>query len=138
MYLRRIAVRGFRAAADEEIVCGLPGRFSLLVGANNAGKSTLADALYLAHPHAFPQIARPTVATLAAAPPRQVEVSYAFGPEAEEGPVGQTLQNLAMPAPSWTRQLERNLGRVRATTVGFEPEEFGALRLIYLPAYRNP
>jgi putative ATP-dependent endonuclease of OLD family len=48
------------------------------------------------------------------------------------------LQNMALPAPSWTRQLERNLGRVRATTVGTEPDEFKSLRLIYLPAYRNP
>ena len=138
MYLQRVAVRGFRAAADEEIVCEFPGRFSLLVGANNAGKSTVADALYLAHPHSFPQISRPTVATLAVAPPRQIDISYAFSAEADEGPVGQMLQNLAMPAPTWTRQLERNLGRVRAKTVGSEPPEFDALRLIYLPAYRNP
>lgn len=141
MYLQRVTVRGFRAAADEEIVCEFPGRFSLLVGANNAGKSTVADALYLAHPHSFPQISRPTVAALAAAPPRQIDISYAFsaeGAEGDEGPVGQMLQNLAMPAPTWTRQLERNLGRVRAKTVGSEPEEFDALRLIYLPAYRNP
>jgi putative ATP-dependent endonuclease of OLD family len=138
MYLQRVVVRGFRAAVDEEIVCDLPGRFALLVGANNAGKSTLADALYLAHPHGFPQIPRPTVATLAPAPPRQIDISYAFSPEPEEGPVGQLLQNLAMPAPTWTRQLERNLGRVRATTVGPVPEAFDALRLIYLPAYRNP
>ncbi|MGO4649184.1 ATP-dependent endonuclease [Nocardia sp. 2YAB30] len=138
MYLQRVAVRGFRAAADDEIVCEFPGRFSLLVGANNAGKSTVADALYLAHPHSFPQIARPTVATLGAATPRQIDVSYAFSDEADEGPVGNMLQNLAMPAPTWTRQLERNLGRVRAKTLGSEPEEFDALRLIYLPAYRNP
>lgn len=138
MYLRQVVVRGFRAAADEEIVCDFPGRFSLLVGANNAGKSTVADALYLAHPHSFPQIARPTVATLASDPPRQIDVSYAFSAGEDEGPVGHMLQNLAMPAPTWTRQLERNLGRVRAKTVGSEPEEFDALRLIYLPAYRNP
>lgn len=111
MYLHRMAVRGFRAAADEEIVCEFPGRFSLLVGANNAGKSTVADALYLAHPHSFPQISRPTVATLAAAPPCQIEVSYAFSTETDEGPVGQMLQNLAMPAPTWTRQLEPRLWR---------------------------
>ncbi|GAA1937200.1 ATP-dependent nuclease [Amycolatopsis minnesotensis] len=140
MYLQRVAVRGFRAAADEELVCEFPGRFSLLVGANNAGKSTIADALYLAHPHSFPQISRPTVATLGVAPPRQIDVRYAFdsGEGADEGPVGQMLQNMAMPAPFWTRQLERNLGRVRARTVGDQPEEFDSLRLIYLPAYRNP
>jgi hypothetical protein len=139
VYLQRIAVRGFRAASEEEIVCEFPGRFSLLVGGNNAGKSTVADALYLAHPHSFPQIPRPTVATLATAPPRQIDISYAFSPEGErEGPVGELLNNLTMPAPSWTRQLERNLGRVRAKTVGSEPELFDALLLIYLPAYRNP
>ncbi|MCE7009897.1 AAA family ATPase [Kibdelosporangium philippinense] len=124
---------------DEEIVCEFPGRFSLLVGANNAGKSTVADALYLAHPHCFPQIPRPTVATLSVDTSRQIDVAYTFSAEAnDEGPVGQMLQNLAMPAPTWTRQLERNLGRVRARTVGTEPEAFDALRVIYLPAYRNP
>lgn len=139
MHLQRVAVRGFRAAAEEEIICEFPGRFSLLVGSNNAGKSTVADALYLGHPHSFPQIPRPTVATLATAPPRQIDISYAFSSEdEEEGPVGKFLRNSAMPAPSWTRQLERNLGRVRAKTVGSEPELFDALRFIYLPAYRNP
>ncbi|GLY38820.1 hypothetical protein Amsp01_048440 [Amycolatopsis sp. NBRC 101858] len=138
MYLQRVAVRGFRAAAKDEIICEFPGRFSLLAGANNAGKSTVADALYLAHPRTFPHVPRPTVATLSATLPREVDVTYAFNAGADEGPVGQRLQNIAMPAPAWTRELERNLGRVRARAVGGEPEEFESLRLIYLPAYRNP
>lgn len=138
VYLQKIAVRGFRAAADEEIVCEFPGRFSLLAGANNAGKSTVADALYLAHPRTFPHVPRPTVATLSATLPREIDVTYAFSADTDEGPVGQRLQRAAMPAPAWTRELERNLGRVRARTVGGEPEEFESLRLIYLPAYRNP
>jgi chromosome segregation ATPase len=41
VYLQKVAVRGFHAAADDEIVCEFPDRFSLLVGANNAGKSTV-------------------------------------------------------------------------------------------------
>ncbi|MDQ7809391.1 hypothetical protein Q5425_37185 [Amycolatopsis sp. A133] len=138
MYLQKVAVRGFRAAAGEEIVCEFPGRFSLLAGANNAGKSTVADSLYLAHPRTFPHVPRPTVATLGAALPREIDVTYAFSADTDEGPVGQRLQRTAMPAPVWTRELERNLGRVRARTVGAEPEEYESLRLIYLPAYRNP
>ena len=53
MFLRQIAVRGFRSAAEQELTCEFPGRFSLLLGANNVGKTTIADAVYLAHPRAF-------------------------------------------------------------------------------------
>jgi putative ATP-dependent endonuclease of OLD family len=43
-----------------------------------------------------------------------------------------------LPAPSWVRQLERNLGQVRARAVGSQPDALENLRLIYLPASRNP
>lgn len=49
MHLSRIAVSGFRASAEDAMVCDLPGRFSVLIGANGVGKTTLTDALYLAH-----------------------------------------------------------------------------------------
>jgi hypothetical protein len=62
VHLKRATIRGFRASGRAPIVCELPGRFAVLLGANNAGKTTLADALYLSHPHAFPQLGRPSVA----------------------------------------------------------------------------
>lgn len=49
MHLSKITAHGFRASAQDLIECEIPGRFSVLIGANNAGKSTVCDALYLAH-----------------------------------------------------------------------------------------
>ena len=37
MFLRRIHVRGFRAAAEMDLTCEFPGRFSLLVGEQPRG-----------------------------------------------------------------------------------------------------
>ncbi|MEU8901409.1 AAA family ATPase [Nocardia sp. NPDC048505] len=138
MFLNRVSARGFRASADAELVCELPGRFSVLAGANNAGKTTVADALYLAHPNSFPQLPRPSAETLASTSPREIEVLYSFSDETDEGPLGTMLRNLSLPSPSWTRRLERNLGRVRASAAEHPPESFDKLRLIYLPAHRNP
>lgn len=138
MYIRRLTVHGFRSAASDSVTCEFPGRFSVLVGANNAGKTTTTDALYLAHPYNFPQLPRPTVAVLGYSP-REIEVEYAFNPGgAPESALGQGLINQSLPAPAWVRQLERNLGQVRAKTVGATTSGFDNLRLIYLPAYRNP
>ena len=114
MFLRRIHVRGFRAAAEMDLTCEFPGRFSLLVGANNAGKSTIADALYLAHPRTFPQLPRPTVAVLGRTDPREIDVEFDFAPGGDsESALGAGLLASTTPAPAWTRQLERNLGQVR-------------------------
>ena len=135
MYLRHVAVRGFRSAAAGDVVCQFPGRFSLLIGSNNAGKTTVTDALYLAHPHNFPQLPRPSVAVLGSAPPREVEIQYAFNKNGEaESPLGKTL----VAEPAWVYELKRNLGQLRASLIGTQPEGFGNLRLIYLPAHRNP
>lgn len=139
MFLRRLTARGFRAAAEKDLTCEFPGRFSLVLGANNAGKSTIADALYLAHPRAFPQLPRPTVAVLGSSPPREIEVEFAFAPTGDqESALGQGLQAASMPPPAWTRALERNLGQVRARGVQAPPDALENLRLIYLPGYRNP
>ena len=137
MHLRRVTVRGFRSSAVSEVVCDFPGRFALVIGSNNAGKTTVGDALYLAHPNRFPQLPRPSVAVLGATP-RDIAVEYAFDEVEVEGTLGKTLQDHALPPPAWTRELERNLGQIRATTVAPESEGFGSLRLIYLPAHRNP
>ena len=136
MYLRHVAVRGFRsAAAGDNVVCQFPGRFSLLIGSNNAGKTTVTDALYLAHPHCFPQLPRPSVAVLGGTP-REIEVQYAFNKNGEgESPLGKTL----VAEPAWVYELKRSMGQVRASLTGTQrPDGFENLRLIYLPAHRNP
>ncbi len=136
MYLRHVAVRGFRsAAAGDSVVCEFPGRFSLLIGSNNAGKTTVTDALYLGHPHCFPQLPRPSVAVLGSAP-REIEVQYAFNKNGEgESPLGKTL----VAEPAWVYELKRNMGQIRASLTGTQrPDGFDNLRLIYLPAHRNP
>jgi putative ATP-dependent endonuclease of the OLD family len=135
VYLRHVAVRGFRsAAAGDNVVCQFPGRFSLLIGSNNAGKTTVSDALYLTHPHCFPQLPRPSVAVLGGTP-REIEVQYAFNKNGEgESPLGETL----VAEPAWVYELKRNMGQVRASLIGTQrPGGFDNLRLIYLPAYRN-
>jgi putative ATP-dependent endonuclease of OLD family len=42
MFLSRVKVMGYRAAAESELTCRFPGRFSLLVGANSSGKLQFA------------------------------------------------------------------------------------------------
>lgn len=139
MYLKRVTLRGFRASADASIDCEFPGRFAVLIGANNAGKTTVADGLYLGHPHNFPQLTRPTVATLSNATPREIGIEYAFSPAGDpESPLGTSLLTRGLPAPTWVRQLERNLGRVRSTPAGQAPEGSDQVRLIYLQGQRNP
>ena len=139
MYLKRVTVEGFRASAAGRIVCEFPGRFGVLLGANNAGKTTIADALYLGHPHNFPQLNRPSVATLSLTTPREIEIEYAYSPSGvAESTLGQTLQAQGMPAPHWLRLLERNLGRVRSSPGGGPSEGADQVRLIYLQGHRNP
>lgn len=120
------------------MTCEFPGRFSLLLGANNAGKTTIADALYLSHPRTFPQLARPTVAVLGPTP-REIDIAFELAPAGQpECALGKGLAAASSPAPTWTRTLERNLGQVRVRGVSFEPDGMENLRLIYLPGYRNP
>jgi putative ATP-dependent endonuclease of OLD family len=51
LHLRSLSIRGFRGANDDEepLVVGFPGRFSVLIGANGSGKTTVCDAAVLAH-----------------------------------------------------------------------------------------
>ena len=51
-------VKGLRASAEQEVAVEFPGRFSILVGANSVGKTTVADAAYLAHANTFPRLPR--------------------------------------------------------------------------------
>lgn len=139
MYLKRASFSGFRGSADGEMACEFPGRFAVMLGANNAGKTTVADGLYLGHPHNFPQLPRPTAATLSITTPREIDVEYDFSPAGDlESPLGESLLAQGLPAPRWVRQLERNLGRVRSAPTQPAPAGADQVRLIYLQGQRNP
>lgn len=139
----QISVRGFRGSATGLVRCEFPTRFSILIGANNVGKSTISDALYLSHSHRFPRLRPPTSETLGPSP-RSIEVVYAFDDDpAEEGPLGRQLRHeagyeITGEASRWSTTLERDLGSVRAKrdqdTVGLNDRA----RLLCLPAWRNP
>ena len=138
MYLRKVTVSGYRAACDEELVCEFPSRFSVLVGANGTGKTSIAEAMYLAHRHVFPQISRPVAAALAPGAERFVEVSYEYeDPEAH--PLWGIQQLNGETAPTLRRQLEPSMGRVRAKAIeGAEESAIDALVLLFLRADRRP
>lgn len=138
MYLRRVEVEGFRASADGPVSCEFPGRFSLIVGANGSGKTTINEAIALAHRHRFPQLPAIDGAALGT-PPRAVEVEYVLEADpAGEGAFGRALHAGGHDAPRWGRPLERSLGKVRAGQVVAPTEGYENVRLVYLPALRNP
>ncbi|WJK34219.1 hypothetical protein [Solwaraspora sp. WMMA2065] len=135
-------VRGFRASVHHDIECVFPGRFTVLVGANNVGKTTICDALSLAHRHVFPRLPRPSSATLGTGD-RSIDVEYAYALDpSQEGPLGrhmfaQSGVQAAGAAGAWTYTLSRNLGRV-GSQVSVNAELNERVRFIYLPAWRNP
>ncbi|MFC9887601.1 ATP-dependent nuclease [Streptomyces pilosus] len=148
LYLNRVKVAGLRASAEGEIDCQLPGRFSVLIGANGAGKTTITDSLYLAHTSRFPLLPRQSSAVLGTGGTPGVEVQYRLEPAMEaEGPLGQHIRDTWHSpadgvAQKWFSDLERNLGTVRARVdhdrilqrgLGTDPFKF-----IYLPAWRHP
>lgn len=138
MHLKRIEVEGYRASANSPIVCELPGRFSLILGANGSGKTTINEAIALAHPRSFPRLA-PIDATALGPTPRMVSVTYEFEADALcEGALGAYRKRRGIGAPQWCRLLERSLGRVRAGQPLEPPEEYESIRLVHLPALRNP
>ncbi|MGW4757512.1 ATP-dependent nuclease [Streptomyces chartreusis] len=141
-------VSGLRASAEGEIDCRIPGRFSVLLGANGAGKTTVTDALYLAHTSRFPLLPRQSAAVLPGGGAPGIEVQYSLEAAADrEGPLGQSLHHRGRgradgAAQQWVVGLQRHLGTVRARvehtriqnrTLGTEP-----FKLIYLPAWRHP
>ena len=109
MYLKRIEVEGYRASANSPIVCDLPGRFSLILGANGSGKTTINEAIALAHPRSFPRLA-PIDATALGPTPRMVRVAYEFEADTScEGALGVYRRRRGFGAPQWCRPLERSL-----------------------------
>lgn len=138
MYLKRIEVEGYRASANSPIVCELPGRFSLILGANGSGKTTINEAIALAHPRSFPRLA-PIDATALGPTPRMVRVAYEFEADTScEGALGAYRTRRGLAAPQWCRPLERSLGRVRAGQPLESSDEYDSIRLVHLPALRNP
>ena len=138
MHLKRIKVEGYRASANAPIVCDLSGRFSLILGANDSGKTTINEAITLVHPRHFPRLA-PIDATALGPTPRAVHVEYEFEADAScEGALGEYRKRRGLGAPQWSRPLERSLGRVRAGQPLESSDEYDSIRLVHLPALRNP
>jgi putative ATP-dependent endonuclease of the OLD family len=143
VHLSRLAVRGLRASAGHEIEVSLPGRFAVLLGANSAGKTTIADAAHLAHTKKFPRLPRPSAAGLGDGD-RVVDVEYRFAEDsADEGALGRQIQAQSgrnapgTVAAAWTRSLHRDLGKIATKTLA-PSEHADSFRFVYLPAWRNP
>ncbi|MBG0813324.1 ATP-dependent endonuclease [Planomonospora sp. ID82291] len=140
MYLGKITVDGFRAAAGSSIECEIPGRFAALLGPNGGGKTTVSDAIYLAHPEVFPSLSWFPASTLGPAR-RSVEVTYRHS---KNGPgVPGTLDHMLYGQGvfhdiSWKRELYPRVGRVRTRSLFGTVPAADRIRLIYLPANRNP
>lgn len=143
MHLSSLRVRGLRASADGELEIILPGRFTVLVGANASGKTTVSDAMYLVHAKRFPQLPRFAAAALGEGE-RLVEVEYSFDADSSvEGPLGRHLQAQTgrnVPgtvATMWSKTLRRSLGRVATQNLTHTDLE-ESMYLVHLPAWRNP
>ncbi|WP_188281072.1 ATP-dependent nuclease [Streptomyces sp. CBMA29] len=145
VHLSRVEVKGLRASAESEIVCDLPGRFSVLIGANGVGKTTVTDALYLSHPSRFPSLPRPSAAVLGGSE-RSIAVQYTLDTDPQsEGALGHQLHSIHHSPPGtvaqrWSTTLTRSLGSVQAQ-VGQRQGPLDTLdpfKLLYLPAWRHP
>jgi hypothetical protein len=140
MFLRRVAVEGFRASAGGLIECRFPGRFSTLLGPNAGGKTTISDAIYLAHQTTFPWLYPFPVTALGPAP-RRVEVTYRHPQDANAAPgtLDRMLYAQGVPADlTWSQSLMPWMGRIRRGRSSALPRAAERIRLIYLPASRNP
>lgn len=138
MHLRKVTVEGFRASAGSPVSVEFPGRFSVLAGSNGIGKTTINDAIYWAHLERFPRLQPPDASLLGPAP-RTIDVEYAMEVDpADEGALGNARSSMGLGAPIWRRNLERSLGQVRAVGIDSAVDGYDQLRLVYLPAARNP
>ncbi|WP_340559985.1 ATP-dependent nuclease [Streptomyces sp. GSL17-111] len=145
MHLSRMEVKGLRASAESEIVCDLPGRFSVLIGANGVGKTTVTDALYLAHPSRFPSLPRPSATALGGGE-RSITVQYSLDcdPDAE-GALGRQLHAIHHGSPGtvvqrWSTNLTRSLGSIQAQAGQRQGplDTLDPFKILYLPAWRHP
>lgn len=135
MYLSDILVEGYRASCRGPIKCELPGRFAVLAGANSSGKTTVTEAILLAHPDVFPHFPRPRANRLArAGNNRKISVQYQFE-DPENSPLGQALEGQG-PAPTWETELSTSLGRIAVNRSGAPFEH--VLPVVHLSATRTP
>lgn len=141
MYLSSVVVDGFRAATEGPLTCELPGRFAVLLGANATGKSTVSDAIALAHRTVFPWRPRSSDAVLSRSRDRVIHLTYKYEDE-EVLPIWQRRQASGAMAPQWRTQLSSAMGEVRTRIAEDTPREarevFDNLPLLYLPSTRNP
>ncbi len=144
MYMSRLKVKGFRASAEHEMNVTFPGRFSLMVGANSSGKTTVCDAAFLGHMKQFPMLPRYSAASLGRGD-RRIEIEYKFEADpASEGPLGKALHTTAghaapdTVAGAWSYSLGRSLGQIERRHIDSHHDLEEDLRLIYLPAWRSP
>ena len=134
----KITVEGYRAAAQAKISCEFKSRFSLILGANGSGKTTINEAIALAHPIRFPWMP-PIDASVLGDSPRRVTVEYAYEKrKSEESIFEKQLKSRQIPAPNWDSILERSLGSVRVQRKTKNDIPRDNIRLIHLPAVRNP
>lgn len=138
MHLRKVTVEGFRASASSPVSVDFPGRFSVLAGSNGIGKTTINDAIYWAHVERFPRLQAPDASLLGPAP-RTIDIEYAMEADpAKEGALGNARRSMGFGAPTWRRNLERSLGQARPAGIDSVVDGHDQLRLVYLPAARNP
>lgn len=138
MHLKKITIEGYRAAAQAKISCEFKSRFSLILGANGSGKTTINEAIALAHPTRFPWMP-PIDASVLGDSPRRVTVEYAYEQQkSEESVFEKQLKSRQIPAPNWDSILERSMGSVRVQRKTKNDIPRDNIRLIHLPAVRNP
>jgi putative ATP-dependent endonuclease of OLD family len=138
VFLSKVGVEGFRAASTHRLECALPGRFSVLLGANGSGKSTVADAITVTHADVFPWRSRPSSAALSKLiTDRSISIDYAF--EDKELIDLWRMCKAQGAAPHWVTSLTPSLGRVAANTLSGNRNAFGSLLpVLYLSPTRNP
>ncbi|HEX2040885.1 MAG TPA: AAA family ATPase [Acidimicrobiales bacterium] len=138
MFLSKIVVEGFRAANAHRLECVLPGRFAVLLGANGSGKSTVADAITIAHPEVFPSSSRVSSAALSKTlTDRSILIEYAY--EDTETIDLWRMRKSQGPAPHWVTSLTPSLGRIATNTLSGNRNEFASqLPVMYLSPSRNP
>lgn len=135
MYLKHVQTHGFRAASVDPLRCELPGRFSVLLGGNGGGKTTLIDSIVLAHRDVFPGTQRPSAALLSKdVTARSIDIEYILETP-ETSPLGM-LCDSSVKVPSWSTTLTSSMGRISASRDDAPGE--GILPVLYLSPTRNP
>lgn len=98
-------MRGLRGSCDYSLEVSLPGRFTVIAGANGGGETTFRGAVYLAHTERFPSLLRHSAEALGTGD-RDIELEYKFeGHAVDEGPLGKRLQDQSgRSVPEWSRR----------------------------------